>query len=252
MKITWKKASVSLLLSVLIISGCQKEETADPTPPVKVETPPVVTTQENIVLVKKQDPGKVVALSFDDGPDSKWTPLVLDILKKYDIKATFFMVGPQTEKFPEVIQRMKEEGHDLANHTWSHPNLTKLTPEKIKEEIELTSDSIEKASGVRSTLCRAPYGAVNDTVKEAAQEAGCVMVGWSVDTRDWAGESVSMMMEHVKNQVHPGAIVLEHSFGGKNGNLRNTIDLLPVMIEYLKEQGYTFVKVSDLYEAKKS
>lgn len=248
------------LIAILIASGCgnqtKSEEPLTPEQSPEMTSPPPLSSTSNgdsnpvPVFVKKENLGKVVALSFDDGPDPKWTPKILSILKEKGIHATFFMVGTQAEKYPDIINQMVKEGHDVANHSWNHPNFTKISAEQVKEEIERTNTVIETAGGVKPTLCRAPYGAVNDLVKAVAQAQGCVMVSWSVDTRDWAGDSVDVMMQAVRKQVHPGAIVLEHSFGGKNSDLSNTVALIPEMVRYLEEQGYTFVKVSDLYEIK--
>jgi peptidoglycan/xylan/chitin deacetylase (PgdA/CDA1 family) len=243
-----------IAMATLLLSGCgdvkatvtnvEKSPPAATTTPSPTPSEPVIPTAPVI----KTSSDKVVALSFDDGPDEKWTPKILDILKEQNVKATFFLVGTQVKKHPDMVKRILAEGHDISNHSWDHKDLTKLTPQAMSDEIKNTSEAIFEAAGVYPNLCRAPYGATNSSVKEVAKTQGCVMVGWQVDTRDWAGDSVDTMMKAVRSQVRPGAVVLEHSFGGKNSDLSNTVALLPQMISYLKSEGYSIVKVSDLYE----
>ncbi|MFD0693103.1 polysaccharide deacetylase family protein [Paenibacillus sp. GCM10027628] len=187
-----------------------------------------------------------IALTFDDGPDNKYTPKILDILKKYNIQATFFVVGEHAEKYPEVIKRIAQEGHVIGNHTWDHQDLVHLPNDQIQDEIKKTDDMIKSITGQPPALFRAPYGAVSQDVKEDAALSGHRIIGWSVDTLDWDGKSVNQIMAAVKKEAAPGAIVLQHSAGGKNGNLSNTLEALPQIITYLQKSGYSFVTVPDL------
>jgi polysaccharide deacetylase family sporulation protein PdaB len=194
--------------------------------------------------------GQEVALTFDDGPDDKYTPLILDILKKYKIKATFFVVGDHVQKYPEMIKRISEEGHVIGNHSWDHADLVKLQNNKIEDEIINTDELVKRYTGRSPTLFRAPYGALSPDVIRDATSSGHQIIGWSVDTLDWDGKSVQQIVNNVKKEVHPGAIILQHCAGGKHGNLNNTVQALPMIISFLKQKGYSFVTVNELISAK--
>lgn len=217
------------------------------------------TANQEITVNKPVKPDKVkpeastkknlISLTFDDGPDRKYTPQVLDILKKYGIKATFFLVGTQVEKYPEIAQRIVDEGHTIANHSWDHKNLTKLPPKALSVEIDKTQKAIYEATGITPTLLRAPTGAISKSVLDALHEREMLHVYWTVDTRDWAGTSVKDMYKNVMKNTHPGGIILLHSFGGRKNALDNTIDLLPKIIEDLTAKDYSFVTVEELITA---
>ncbi|MFB6365966.1 polysaccharide deacetylase family protein [Paenibacillus elgii] len=193
---------------------------------------------------------KQVALTFDDGPDPKYTPQVLDILKQYEAKATFFVVGRQVVNYPDVLKRIHDEGHSIGNHSWNHANLTKLSSAQIQKEIKSTDEAIEKIIGAFTPMVRAPYGAITASTRRSLTSAGRQIVDWTVDTKDWSGTASGDMVELVRKRTKNGGIVLMHSFGGKNGKLDNTIEALPLMIEALKQDGYAFVTVPELQAQK--
>lgn len=181
---------------------------------------------------------KMVALTFDDGPDSKTTPQALEILKRYNAKATFFMVGQNVAANPELAKRVLDEGHQLGIHTWSHPDLTKLPLNQSKKEILDTQEAIYKATGIRPMITRPPYGAINSTVQNAVDQS---FIMWSVDSLDWKTRNTkAIMQEIVKTQ--PGSIILMHDIH------QTTIDALPSVLDYLKNNGYTLVTVDELLE----
>ena len=181
---------------------------------------------------------KMVALTFDDGPDSKTTPQALEILKRYNAKATFFMVGQNVAANPELAKRVLDEGHQLGTHTWSHPDLTKLPLNQSKKEILDTQEAIYKATGIRPMITRPPYGAINSTVQNAVDQS---FIMWSVDSLDWKTRNTkAIMQEIVKTQ--PGSIILMHDIH------QTSIDALPSVLEYLKNNGYTLVTVDELLE----
>lgn len=184
---------------------------------------------------------KVIALTFDDGPDLKYTPQVLDILLEKNIKATFFIVGVQINKYPEVVLRMVEEGHLIANHTYYHPNLTTLNKAELLKELDDTDDLIESIVGFKPQIVRPPYGAINKEVRQRIEETGRSIVMWNIDPRDWASTPVKEMYENVMTNARDKGNILFHSFGGKQ--IQNTVDLLPDVIDSLTEEGYTFVTV---------
>ncbi|MGG0656192.1 polysaccharide deacetylase family protein [Rummeliibacillus pycnus] len=201
--------------------------------PFKVEAEKTVQKKTN----KTNKPKKLVALTFDDGPSKTVTPKVLKILKKHNVKATFFMVGSQVKANPKIAKQVQEAGHEIGNHTYSHPNLMNLTNAQIKSQLTRTNTAIKNATGHNPTLFRPPYGAVDNRVR--AQTKLPVTL-WSVDTLDWKYHNSKKIMTFVKKQTYPGAIILMHDIH------ISTADGLDAVITYLKKQGYTFVTVSEL------
>lgn len=226
--------------------------TPDPTPPPQATQAPQGGGSANMAtpIYSVSTKNKLVALTFDDGPDLHWTPQVLEVLSKYNAKATFFLVGRQVDKYPDMVKRIVDEGHAVGNHTWSHAQLPKLTPEQAREQMTSTDEALKKALGKGTYLFRAPYGAVNDNVKAVAAQQGQLIIGWSIDTKDWAGNTPDQIMNNVKQHIHPGSIILQHSFGGKGGDLSNTVEATRRICEYLQAQGYQFVTVPELLAAK--
>lgn len=202
-----------------------------------------VDSEEDIV--EGDGPMKPIALTFDDGPDAKWTFQILDILKEYGVTATFFVTGLQVEKFPEVLERIFAEGHAIGNHTYGHEDLTKLTASQIKQTIEKNDAAIFEVLQQKSTSFRAPYGAMNKSVRQVLDELDIKNTGWTVDTRDWMKDVTSQsIVDNVKENAAPGGIVLQHSLGGEH--IMETVKALPEIIEYLQKRGYTFVTVDEL------
>ncbi|WP_235947233.1 polysaccharide deacetylase family protein [Paenibacillus glycinis] len=189
--------------------------------------------------------GKQVALTFDDGPDGVATPKILDILKANHIKATFFIVGKQAKAHPDMVRRIVKEGHAIGNHSWSHPDFGSLSTQDAKKQIEDTQDEIEAIAGVRPTLFRPPYGALNDDKKAAVRDLDMAIVDWSVDTRDWAGTTPPNILKLVNKELYPGGIILQHC-AGEQEHLSNTIAALKQLIPALRKQGYAFVTVPKL------
>jgi len=190
--------------------------------------------------------GKLVALTFDDGPDNNYTLKILDILKEYDVKATFFLVGTQVKKYPETAKRIVEEGHSVGNHTWSHSDLTKLSAKAQAEQIDKAQREIVKATGATPSLMRAPYGAISSSALKTVHLGGMKHVAWTVDTRDWAGTSVAAMHKNVMTNTKEGGVILMHSFGGRKDALEHTVKLLPSIIKDLQAKGYELVTVDEM------
>ena len=190
---------------------------------------------------------KVIALTFDDGPDTRdshSTKLVLDALAKYNIKATFFLQGQAVESWmPErnhpTLRRMAEEGHEIATHTQNHLDLNKLTYDEIRYELEKSCDVIEEVTGVRPTLCRPPYGNANDTVKEAIDMP---MILWDVDTLDWDHKDPEQTIQRILDQAEGGSIVLMHDIWTA------TAEAMDQGLQDLIDAGFTMVTVSELFE----
>lgn len=180
---------------------------------------------------------KQVALTFDDGPDPKVTPKILATLAKYDAKATFFMLGSRVEFYPEIAGDILEAGHELGNHTWTHANLTNMTPNLITEEVSRTNKIIEQATGQEPTVFRPPYGAFNDDLMNILS---LPVVLWDVDTLDWKYRDANHLLTSVKSSVHDGSTVLMHDIH------LSTAQGLESVLAYLTSEGYTFVTVSEL------
>lgn len=188
---------------------------------------------------------KVIALTFDDGPHPTYTPQVLDLLKKYDAKATFFVIGERVEKYPEVVSRMGTDEHEIANHTYTHP-LT-ISPAKLKEELEKTNDIVHKITGTYPIFYRPVGGQYNDKIINTAIDEGykVIMWSWHQDTEDWKRPGTKKIVKKVLSGVKPGNIVLFHDSGGDRSQ---TIKALEEILPELQRQGYRFVTVSELIE----
>lgn len=192
--------------------------------------------------------GKHTALTFDDGPDEVVTPQILDILKENNIKATFFLIGSQAAAHPEVVRRIVDEGHAIGNHSWSHPRFNDISIEEAREQINDTQDKLEAIVGFRPSIFRPPYGALDEEKEELVHSMRLSIVNWSVDTMDWSGLPAPDIVKLVREQIWPGGIILQHSSGGKDHQLSNTIEALKQIIPELGEQGYSFVTVPELLD----
>jgi peptidoglycan/xylan/chitin deacetylase (PgdA/CDA1 family) len=187
---------------------------------------------------------KLVALTFDDGPWGNTTLQVLEILRKNDIKATFFWIGKHLKKEPDIAQKIVEEGHAIANHTWTH-RYNKMTAETAKKEIDDTEVLIEQITGIKYVLFRPPGGILTNGLSSYAQQQKYAVMMWSVDSRDSINPRISKekIIHNVLKNVQPGGIVLLHDGGGHH---ENTVKALPEIIASLKEQGYEFVTIAQL------
>ena len=193
---------------------------------------------------------KLIALTFDDGPDPVQTPQILALLKQYHAKGTFFVLGKWAEKFPDIVRQEQLEGHEIANHTFAHTYAVRSTAaDKYMKDMEAAEDSIVSAGAQRPLLFRPPGGYYNDMVIQAAKQKGYTIVLWSwhQDTRDWALPGVSAITNKVLNNARNGDIVLFHD---KVESKSHTIDALRMILPKLQEQGYQFVTVSELLAVK--
>jgi peptidoglycan/xylan/chitin deacetylase (PgdA/CDA1 family) len=187
---------------------------------------------------------KVVALTFDDGADGANTNKILDILAKNNVKATFFLTGSGANNHPQYIKNIAAKGHQLGNHSYTHPDFTKLTATQMKSELDRTEAKIKSITGkTTKPIFRAPFGAVNSAVLSGVGAAGYgYTIQWNIDTVDWKGVTASQINTKVQANIKPGSIVLMHTGAGAPG----TPLALPTMIAQLKAKGYKFVTVSQL------
>lgn len=189
-----------------------------------------------------------IALTFDDGPLPRYTRQVLDVLERYEVKATFFCVGLHAAGHADDIARISAQGHALGNHTWSHPFLPELSYPQLTEQIERTQETIAAASGgAAPTLFRPPYGSRTPEVMGWLGETVSTIVLWDVDASDWALPGADKIARIVLDQAQPGSIILLHDGGGDRSQ---TVAALPAIIEGLQERGYRFTLVEDLLPAR--
>ncbi len=177
---------------------------------------------------------KFVYLTFDDGPNNIYHPAILDILKKYNVKATFFLVGQNSQRYDQITKRTIDEGHAIGNHSLTHAFLPKLSQAEIFNEISTTKNILESFANNTIDLFRPPYGGTNQNVKTDAKNLNLKLKLWDVDPRDWSEPSTDQLIDRVVSQVHSGSNILLHS------NHLSTVKALPQIIEKLQLQGYAF------------
>ena len=182
---------------------------------------------------------KTIALTFDDGP-GPYTEKLLDILDKYDAKATFFLIGSKVSARANTLRRMQSRGHQLGNHSWSHPELNKVSAEQLASEIDQTNNAIKQAVGTKPNIIRPPYGAFNRAVLEQFRQRGMSAVVWSVDTRDWADRNSEIVCSRAVAGARNGAVILMHDIHP------TSVNAVPCILNSLKQQGYSFVTVQNL------
>ncbi len=189
------------------------------------------------------DPEKpMVAITFDDGPGA-YTDRLLDILQRYDAKATFFVVGYKIDRRPETVQRIVSEGHEIGGHSWNHKELTKLTEKEISSQLTKTRNKIHDVTGIEPVLMRPPYGSYNDSVRAVAKKLGISAINWNVDTLDWKYKDADKVYDGTFKKLKDGNIILFHDIHP------TTVDAMERVIPALIEEGYQLVTVSQLLTA---
>ncbi len=203
----------------------------------------------DIVLRAKKGDEKLIALTFDDGPDDVYTPAVLDVLQQKQVRATFFLIGNRVEKYPEVTRRIVEEGHLIGNHTYTHPNTGKPLGEQLRTELERTEAALAVFGVSPSYLFRPPYGALTAPAALEVANMGYRLALWSVDSLDWRGLTKEEVLNNVLPHIAPGRVILQHSAGGPGEDLSGSVLALPEIIDHLKQQGYTVVTMDEMFPA---
>jgi polysaccharide deacetylase family sporulation protein PdaB len=184
-----------------------------------------------------------IALTFDDGPHPYRTNEILDLLERYHIRATFFVVGENVSYYPEPFKRTIALGHEIGNHTYHHKTLSETCEETVMEEIRQTDEIIFKTAGYRPKLFRPPEGAYGECALKAAQSMNLRMILWTVDTRDWERPPAQTIVENVMKNVKGGSILLFHDYMHKSAH---TMEALEIIIPKLLDKGFEFVTVSEL------
>ena len=183
---------------------------------------------------------KVIALTFDAAWGADKTQGIIDTMKKYDAKGTFFLVGFWLDKFEKETKAIAEAGFDIGNHSRNHLNMPKLSDDEIRAEIEYVNDRVNELTGIKPTYFRAPFGDYSDRLMSAIEELDMVGVQWSIDSLDWKGLSAKEIFNRVVPKAKSGDIVLFHN------NSDHVLDALPLVLSALKEQGFEFVTLSEL------
>lgn len=194
-------------------------------------------------LCRAESADKVVALTFDDGPDADSTPRVLDLLKRYDVRATFFVVGEQARQNPELIHRMVAEGHTVAGHSYYHlPQSTLWSSQRYTEELFRCNDVVARLTGLRMRLYRPPFGVTNPPIARAVKNLGLIPVGWSVRSFDTMTKDTDRVVDRVMRGLRGGDVILLHD------RLENSEELLEKLLTALRTQHYTTATVDELFK----
>jgi peptidoglycan/xylan/chitin deacetylase (PgdA/CDA1 family) len=216
---------------------------AEPTPAKRAAARETRATPEEpgITFDSVHVDGPYIAMTFDDGPSATLTPKLLDLLAAHHIKATFFVIGENVAEHPEIVARAAREGHEIANHSWSHPNFGKMSDESVRRQIQQTDDAIKSATGKRPTLLRPPYGSITGREKRwIHDEFGYDIILWDVDPYDWKRPGPAVVRARILKETRPGSIVLSHDIHP------GTIEAMPSTFVELEAKGFKFVTVSEL------
>ena len=185
--------------------------------------------------------GPYIAMTFDDGPHETNTPRLLDMLKQRGLKATFYVVGQCVVEYPDIMKRIAAEGHEIGNHSWSHPALNSVGAESLRKQMDSTTAAIVKSTGIRPATMRPPYGATSARLNKLFDEQyGMKVILWSVDPLDWKNRNSATVASRIIQGAHPGAIILAHDIHA------TTVAAMPEVFDTLLAKGYKFVTVSEL------
>jgi peptidoglycan/xylan/chitin deacetylase (PgdA/CDA1 family) len=189
-----------------------------------------------------------ISLTLDDGPNEPYTSQILDILKAFNIKATFFVIGENAEMFPDAVRRQLAEGHEIGNHTYNHDVLPLRPPRFISDQITKTNDVVERIAGVKPALFRSPHGWRNPWVNRCAAQAGCLPVAWTLGVWDTDRPGSDVIVRRTLKRLGGGCVLLLHDGRGTEhcADSSQVVAALPVLIRELQQSGYKFLKLSDM------
>lgn len=197
---------------------------------------------------------KVVALTFDDGPSPVWTPQILDELKRADAKATFFMLGKHAARYPEIVQRVAQEGHEIENHSYTHHVLIYYKMDELEREIRDTEEIIKKLTGRTTKFFRPPKAWLTKKEKKKIKAMGYKTILWTLNAKDWVDFDDRYILKYIVRHVRPGDIILFHDGGGafttEGGDRHETVKTISRLVQSLKEKGYKFVTINELLSMK--
>jgi peptidoglycan/xylan/chitin deacetylase (PgdA/CDA1 family) len=268
------KRLILLFSGVLALAACSAEKTRQSEQATSIASPPQVAMRPNtgystppyasrsqrnptqnlpsnfspnagISFSSVQNSGNYIAMTFDDGPHPKNTPRLLDMLRQRNIPATFYVIGKSVNSYPEITRRIVAEGHEIGNHTYTHPNLTKLSNTQVRSELGRTREAIINAAGVKPRTMRPPYGALLTRQREMIHgEFGYPTILWDVDPLDWKRPGTAVVKSRILSGTSSGSIVLAHDLHS------TTVDAMPSTLDALLAKGYRFVTVSQLLAMK--
>jgi len=251
--LTKKQWVTMLVIALLLIAGiaaavialCMQEDEPASVPTMaqvesyELQTIPLLAREIPVYSVNRDD--KAIALTIDAAWDADKTKTILEILDRYDVKATFFLCGVWVDAYPEMVKEIAARGHVIGNHSLTHPHMNRLSEAEIQNELTKLDDTIEQLTGKRCTLFRAPFGEYNDTVVKTVRSLGYEIVQWDVDSVDWKeGRSAETILNSVLKKLQSGSIILSHN----NGYHIETY--LPKLLETAIADGYHFVTVPEL------
>lgn len=264
----WPIVAVTLC-SMLVLSACMQSSGNEQIQNLELDTPDLLDGSEKIVrktnsltladlrakysstfVLNGPTDKREMALTFDDGPDEKFTPLVLDELKKAGVHATFFVVGNRVEANPDIFKRIINEGHAIGNHSYDHANLPKLSDKQFKEQINRTDLIISSYLGYEPAFVRPPYGAINENQILWLAGEKKKIINWNVDSLDWKGLSADEVYTNVMGQTKPGSIILQHSAGGDGEDLSGSVKAIATIVAKLKQDNVSFVTIPDMFDSK--
>jgi peptidoglycan-N-acetylglucosamine deacetylase len=197
--------------------------------------------EEKMTVSSVHVDGPYIAMTFDDGPSEKLTPKLLDLLAQHHIHATFFVLGENAIEHPEILKRAVQEGHEIGNHSWSHPNLAKASDDTVRSQITRPEELITNVIGSRPTLFRPPYGSLTAHQKHFIHnELGYEIVLWEVDPLDWKRPGPNVVSSRIVKETRSGSIILAHDIHAQ------TIEAMPATFTELENQGFKFVTVTEL------
>ncbi len=208
--------------------------------PLQAEATDVVAVKKVLPVYSVERDDRVISVTFDASWGGDKTLAILDLLDEYDAKATFFLVGIWVDKYPELVKEISARGHEIGNHSDSHPHMTQISESKMRQELDGCSDKIESLTGARPTLFRPPYGDYNNKVVTISRDEGYECVQWSIDSLDWKNRGVEDLVKRATTNVQPGDIILFHN------DSEYIVEALPRILAYYKEQGFQMIPAGEI------
>ncbi len=208
--------------------------------PLQAEATDVLAAKRVLPVYSVEREDKVISVTFDASWGGDKTMAILDLLDEYDAKATFFLVGLWVDKYPELVKEIHARGHEIGNHSDSHPHMTKISESKMRQELKGVSGKIEALTGKWPALFRPPYGDYNNQVVNVSRDEGYEVVQWSIDSLDWKNRGVDDLVKRATTNVQPGDIILFHN------DSEYIVQALPAILQYYQAQGFTMIPASDI------
>lgn len=208
--------------------------------PLRHESIAVLSAKKELPVYSVERDDRVISVTFDASWGGDKTMKILDLLDEYDAKATFFLVGIWVDKYPELVKAIHERGHEIGNHSDSHPYMTQISESKMRQELDGMSDKIEALIGERPELFRPPYGDYNNKVVTVSRDEGYEVVQWSIDSLDWKNRGVDDLVKRATTDVKPGDIILFHN------DSEYIVQALPAILKYYQAQGFDMIPAGDI------